>query len=257
MTDLVILAAGLGKRFATMTGGGPKVMLRLPSGRSLLAENLTNALSTGVASRAVVVTGYRAELIDREVARHERAPSIATVHNPDYATFGPVHSLWAARDTLERGDVIILNGDTFYRPEALLELADRHAPGFHLLYSRRGVEHDDVKVTLEGDRVVAVGKHLPANEAHGVSAGVLLVRGPAARTRFSGVLARFVREGAVGERPVIWHDLVHEVARDGSVVAVEVGHRNWIEVDTLEDYEALCEALEVSATQRRDRGLGQ
>lgn len=254
MTDLVVLAAGIGKRFAAMTGGGPKVLLRLPSGRSLLAANLTNALSSGIASRAVVVTGHQAELIDREVARHEHAPSIVTVHNPDYARFGPVHSLWAARDTLESGDVIILNGDTFYRPEALLTLADRHEPGFHLLYSRRGVEHDDVRVTRDGERVTAVGKHIPAREAHGVSAGVFLLRGPAAGRQFSRVLSRFVRDGASADHPVIWHDLVNEIARGGSVSAVGVGHRNWIEVDTLEDYDALCAALELTAAHREDGG---
>lgn len=247
MTELIILAAGLGRRFATLAGDTPKVLLPVPSGRTLLAENLTSAQSTRVASRAVVVTGHRADLVAEEVAAHEWAKSIETVHNPDYATYGPVHSLWAARGSIERADVIVLNGDTYYRPEAFHAIADRPALGFRLLTSRRGVEHDDVKVTIRDGRLVAVGKHVPQSEADGVSAGIFMARGAAARAEFASVLGDVVRRERAAVRPVIWHDVVDELARRGDVRSVDVGHRSWFEVDTLDDYAALRTALDVTS----------
>jgi choline kinase len=245
VTDLLVLAAGLGKRFATMDAEMPKVLLELPSGRTLLSETLASAVSAGIMTHAVVVTGYRAELIREDVARHASAASITTVHNDAYATHGPVHSLWAAREAIERRDVVIVNGDTYYRSEAFRAVAGRPEPGFHLAYSRRALQHDDVKVTLGGDRVVAAGKRIPDAEAHGVSAGLFLVRGEEARAALSSVLASAVDEGRpASERPRIWHDLVNELASGGRrVFAVEVEHGDWREVDTAEDYAALCVAL--------------
>lgn len=244
MTALLVLAAGLGRRLANADSDLPKALLPLPSGRPLLAETLTGALATGAVARAVVVTGYQAELIDREVARHECAASIATVHNPDYRTSGPVRSLWTALDLIEATDAVIVNGDTLYRPEAIHAVARRRRPGFHLAYSRRAVEHDDVKLVLSGGRIASVGKQVDPAAADGVSAGLFLVRGTRARARFASILESFVRDQQPGGQRAIWHDVVQAliIARD-PVFAVEVDHGAWREVDTPEDYAALLAAL--------------
>ncbi|HET7520403.1 MAG TPA: NTP transferase domain-containing protein, partial [Candidatus Limnocylindria bacterium] len=135
MTDLVLLAAGLGTRLASLGADVPKVLLMLPSGRTMLGENVHNALDTGAVARAVIVTGHRADLVDAEVEVHEHATGILTIRNPDYATHGPIRSVWAARAILAAGDFLLGNGDTYYRADAFHALTDQRGAGVYLGYS--------------------------------------------------------------------------------------------------------------------------
>jgi choline kinase len=246
MTQLVLLAAGRGKRIGDISNGAPKVMLPLPSGRSLLAENLCNAMATGAISRATVITGYMAEVVDREVAAHEHAAMVATVHNPEFAVAGPVRSLWQARDLILANDVLIANGDTFYRTEALAAICARRDDGLYLAYSPAQIEEDDVKIVRRPDGMLgSVGKSMPPLDADGISAGLFLARGTAAREGLAAVLHRFIDSGRASERGVIWHDLVGELAAmSGGVKLVEVAPSSWQEVDTPEDYDRLRTTLQ-------------
>lgn len=241
MTHLVLLAAGRGKRIGDVSDGAPKVMLPLPSGRSLLAENLCNAIATGAIVRATVITGYMAEMVDREVASHEHAAMVGTIHNPEFAIAGPVRSLWEARDLIPDDDILIANGDTFYRTEALGAICAREDDGLYLAYSPAKIEEDDVKIARQPDGWLrSVGKTIPPADADGISAGLFLARGPAARQQLSAVLNRFITSGRAAERGVIWHDLVGELAETGGGVRpVEIDATSWQEVDTPADYDRL------------------
>ncbi|HEX5578376.1 MAG TPA: NTP transferase domain-containing protein [Candidatus Limnocylindria bacterium] len=241
----MLLAAGRGKRIGDISNGAPKVMLPLPSGRSLLAENLCNAFATGAISRATVITGYMAEVVDREVAAHEQRSMVATVHNPDFAVAGPVRSLWEARDLILDTDVLIANGDTFYRPEALATICARGDDGLYLAYSAARIDEDDVKITRRPDGLLtSVGKAILPVDADGISAGLFLARGSAARQELAAVLHRFIDGGRAAERGVIWHDLVGELATmGGGVHTIEIDPGSWQEVDTPADYDRLRTAL--------------
>ncbi len=246
MTDLILLAAGQGTRLASAAGSVPKALVPTPDGGSLLEKNLRNARSSGPVRRVVVVTGYCAESIEEEIARVAGDGAVEARHNPEFEAHGPIWSIWAARDVVLSSDVMIGNGDTYYRPEAFREVAACRAEGgFCLGFSRRAVEADDVRVSLGPDGTVAsVGKSLPDERTDGVSAGLFLARGEPARARLSALLAEFVeREGASGRR-AIWHDLVNELAATtGSLGACEIAETWWHEIDTPEDYAALAELL--------------
>jgi choline kinase len=241
VTHLIVLAAGMGQRIGNLTGDVPKVMLSLPSGRSLLAENLCNAFSSGAVRQATVITGHRADVVDREVASHEHAATVRTLHNPEYASAGPTRSLLQARDIIGGDDVLVINGDTYYRAPAFAELDAAGQRGLFLAYSRLHQDPDDVKVAVRTDGSLAkVGKRLTPEQSDGISAGMLLVRGDQPRALFAGVLDDFVADGRAMTRGVIWHDLVAEIAtKDRSVTAVEIDPGWWREVDTPADYEAL------------------
>lgn len=247
MTHLVLLAAGMGKRIGDLTGDAPKVMLRLPTGRSLLAENLRSAMASGVVGRATVITGHLATMVEDEVHAHEHARLTTTRHNPAYASAGPIRSLWEARDLIGSVDVLIANGDTFYRPAAFEALGRQTAPvdGVLLAYSRSQMDADDVKVQLTADgSIAAVGKSLVPKDATAISAGLLLARGEAGRRRLSSVLEAFMADGRAIARGAIWHHLVDELAREPpGVRGVEIDPSWWREVDTRADYEALCATL--------------
>jgi NDP-sugar pyrophosphorylase family protein len=67
----IILAAGQGKRLLPLTESRPKCLIEL-SGRSLLAWQLIRLQAAGV-EEAVVVTGFRADAVEAEIARRHGA----------------------------------------------------------------------------------------------------------------------------------------------------------------------------------------
>ena len=63
---VVILSAGQGKRLSPLTDDRPKCLVEL-SGRSVLHWQLRHLASVGV-TEAVVVTGFRADAVEAEIA---------------------------------------------------------------------------------------------------------------------------------------------------------------------------------------------
>jgi choline kinase len=245
VTNLILLAAGQGTRLAAAVADVPKALVPTPGGGSLLERNLRNARASGAVRRVVVVTGYCAEAIESEIAGLDGIGTVETRHNPDYADHGPVWSIWAARDVLDWGDVMIGNGDTLYGRGAFARVAADGAQGFGLGFSRRPPQPDDVRVSLAVDgSVAAVGKSLDDSATDGISAGLFAVSGAAARKVFSGLLADFMEREATSGRRAIWHDLVNVIAAEGgSLAAREIPEAMWHEIDTPEDYAALAELL--------------
>ncbi|HEY3696369.1 sugar phosphate nucleotidyltransferase, partial [Phenylobacterium sp.] len=63
---VIILSAGQGRRLSPLTDERPKCLVNL-AGRSVLHWQLKHLRNAGV-SEAVVVTGFGAELVDREIS---------------------------------------------------------------------------------------------------------------------------------------------------------------------------------------------
>ena len=75
----IILAAGQGKRLLPLTEARPKCLIEL-SGRTLLAWQLLRLQAAGV-QEAVIVTGFRADAVQAEVAALDLAMPVRLVFN--------------------------------------------------------------------------------------------------------------------------------------------------------------------------------
>ncbi len=108
----IILAAGKGQRMTFDSVPMPKVMLSI-GGKTLLRRHVEILHHCGV-DEIVVATGYRHELIDREIAAMGASGWIETVYNPDFVE-GSIVTLWSVREQLMRGgDVVLMDGDVLY-----------------------------------------------------------------------------------------------------------------------------------------------
>ncbi len=108
----IILAAGKGHRMTFQRDRLPKVMLSF-GGKTLLQRHIEILRHCGV-DEIVVAVGYRADLIEAEVAALGFAEHVELVVNPDYKQ-GSIVTLWSVREALGRGgDVILMDGDVLY-----------------------------------------------------------------------------------------------------------------------------------------------
>jgi len=141
---VIILAAGIGKRLGPDSDNKPKCLLKF-GGRSLLHQHLDNLQGHHV-TEAIIVYGYRKELIDAEISRIQTNIPIKTIYNPDY-TQGSVVSFWCARETMKSGvDIILMDADVLYDPAVLQSLIDTQKQNCFLL--DRDFEPGDEPVKL-------------------------------------------------------------------------------------------------------------
>lgn len=111
----------------------PKGLLEL-GGCSLIQRSLENLFARGI-TQIVLVTGYRADAYQAFLAANFSA--VKTIHNPDFARTGSMHSLFLARPAVA-GDFLLLESDLLYEPRALDELLRRPADDCILLSGATG-----------------------------------------------------------------------------------------------------------------------
>ncbi len=109
MTKVVILAAGWGTRMRPLTHTKPKPALRV-AGKTLIEHNLSQL--EGLVEEAVLVVGYKSEIIKKEIGDNYRGIRIKYAKQEE-----PVGTGDAAKTALPflEDDFLILNGDDLYK----------------------------------------------------------------------------------------------------------------------------------------------
>ncbi len=172
----VILSAGQGSRLLPLTAERPKCLL--PLGPKSLIEWQIDILSRSGVDEIVVVVGFRAALVEAVLAKRARPGlGIRTLFNPFYNVADNLGSCWLARHEMA-GDFLLLNGDTLFETAVLQRLLHSPAAPITVTIDRKAsYDADDMKVHLDGTRLIEIGKTLPPARTDGESIGLLLFRG--------------------------------------------------------------------------------
>lgn len=226
MTNAVLLGAGQGRRLSPLTDNRPKCLVEI-AGRPLLEWQLRSLAEAGV-TEATVVTGFGAAAVEAALTVIAPPIPVTTRHNPFYAVADNIGSCWVARD-LFREDTILINGDTLIDPRIPARVrAEARAPVTVTIdRSREHYDADDMKVRLDGERLVRIGKKLET-PVDGESIGMLRFRGEGGG-RFAAALDQALRDQAALSR---WYlSVIDALADEGCVGTVSIQGLPWAEVD--------------------------
>ena len=242
--NLIILAAGRGRRLYPLTKDRPKSLLELGDGTTLLDRQLTQAVQADCVTRVTVITGYRYDMIDECLAKYRDAVSIATIYNPYFDLSNALMSLWCAHYVMLDEDFFVSNGDNVYADGFLDNACQRSAEGIALMISRKDhYDDDDMKVRENSaGNLAEVSKSIAHDLAQADSVGLLLVRGETARKQYRDTLLAMVHDS--DSFNAFWQESLNSVlARGGSVALHEVPRESWAEVDFHPDIEAMRKAV--------------
>lgn len=223
-----LLAAGRGVRMRT---AAPKTLTRVSDDNPLLHYILSGLERAGVED-LLVVTGSRPGSLHDYVTEHWKGEA-AFVFNARYASWNNFHSARLAMDQSPEHDLLVVNSDVIVHPEVYRRAVG--APGDLVLavQSRADLSTEDMRVRLEADRVLGLGKTLPMSESHGEFTGVSLVRPAAARA-----YARLATDLEWRARTSVYYeDLYAQLLDLLDARAVEVGPDEYAEIDSPEDVE--------------------
>lgn len=239
----VILAAGRGSRLGVETDALPKPLIGV-AGRTCLDFAIDALLA--VVERIVVVTGYRAELIEHHIATHWPDAPVQTVRNPQLEA-GNLTSLGAARPLIGPDPFILTNADHLFP----IDMYTRHfavlSDGIGIACEKeRPVLPDEMKVIERNDRLLAISKTLPKYD--GAYIGTTCVT----QSATDGYWDAFDRVNAHSDLATASVEMVlDELARNGaqdgrnalSPKVCWLSGLVWFEVDTPEDLAVARESL--------------
>ena len=171
----VVLAAGRGVR---MGGARPKTLIPIGDHEPLLYYLLKGVASVGV-DDLLVVTGFSPADVHSYVDEHWSGRA-TFVRNARYASWGNFHSVRVAIDQSPGLDLLVLNSDVVVHPDVLARTVDGIGDLMLAVQGKDRLDPEEMRVTLDGDAVVAISKELPMPESHGEFVGVSVLRPTAA-----------------------------------------------------------------------------
>jgi choline kinase len=221
----VILAAGESRRLLQLTRDIPKCLLEV-GGKSILEHQVESLRAAGV-EEISVVTGHAEEPL-----RRVGGPSLDYILNADYATTNSIYSLWLAREAAA-GGFVLMNGDVLFDPRLLRSLLDDPREDV-LTYDPESIlEEEEMKLRLEGDRVMEMSKELSVEHSHGENVG-LLKFGADGTQALLAELEDIIAGGTVKT----WAPYAFDcLCKKRPLYALSTNGIPWIEIDFPEDLE--------------------
>jgi len=222
----VILSAGQGKRLLPLTADCPKCLLPV-RGRSLIEWQIDELAKCGI-DQVAVVLGFRADKVERILRERYGSHHVKTIYNAAYAVSDNLVSCWAAHDEM-RSDFVLLNGDTLFEAAVLQRLLETHdRPVTVTISHKSSYDADDMKVKLDGCRLLKIGKDLLPDQVDGESIGMILFRGRGPML-FRSALEKALRNPLAQTK---WYlSVIDEMARSIPVWTCSIKGLQWCEVD--------------------------
>lgn len=234
----IILAAGRGSRLLPLTTDLPKCLL--PIGNTTVLGMQLDTLAKQGVKTATVITGFNNDMVNAEIKARQGGPRVKTLFNPFFQVADNLASCWMARKTMNR-DFLLINGDTLFTPELLQTVLSAPAKDIAVTIDQKGhYDGDDMKVTLNGEQLTAIGKTLPLTETDGESIGMLRIMNDGPKI-FRNELKRLMK---TPDGTKSWFlSAIHGLAIAGQHIdTINIKGADWSELDTPEDYE-ICRSL--------------
>jgi choline kinase len=127
------------------------------------------------------------------------------------------------------GDFLLMNSDTlFSQPVLETLLASAPAPISLAVDHKPRYDDDDMKVELQGTRLVDIGKTLPAERVQAESIGMLYFRGEGSERFVAALEATMLKPEALRQ----WYlSVIAALAPQIEIQAVTISGHDWCEID--------------------------
>jgi choline kinase len=226
----IILAAGIGKRLKAVTDHIPKCLIEI-QGRTLLERSL-RALGAAGVTQAVVVIGYRGEMIKQKTGAACGPVQVSYITNTQYER-GAILSLWSAREEFN-DDLLIMDADVLFPAAMITRLIESSHPNCFLLDASATNTGEEMMLLTRAGRVLTIIRGGSGEyDLIGESIGFLKV------SREDAPLLRSILDDHIAQgRDTIEHEETYPIFLDQRFVGFEhVEDLPWTEIDFPEDLE--------------------
>jgi len=224
----IILAAGRGRRLEPVFPNKPKCLIQF-GGKSLIQHQISALLKNGV-KEVVVVVGYE----NRQIREHLRNMpcTIHYIENPVFDSTNTIYSLWLCREFFDT-EFIYFNADVLFDYRIVQRLCAKKA-GSSLACVPGRCGQEEVKVIVAGNKIVEIGKHMPAERCYGEFIGIARFAHEDT-ARFAQILDECIGDQATWR--YFFEYAVNVLAQEAVLHAVDISDLPATEIDFPEDLE--------------------
>lgn len=194
-----------------------------------------------------VVLGYGADKVEELLDERYGRARVRTLFNPFHSVADNLGTCWIARAEMAE-DFILLNGDTLFEARVLERLLGSAPHPVTVTIDRKGCyDADDMKVVLDGERLLRIGKDLPPDQVHAESIGMVLFRaeGP---DLFRRSVEETLRRPSALKR---WYlSVIDELAQQKRVWTCCIEGLAWVEVDCPADLKHAEDVVRIAEGKR-------
>lgn len=229
-----VLAAGMSVRMGGVT---PKTLTPVGEHKPFLHYILAGLHRAGI-DDLLVVTGFKSSLVEEFVTQNWQG-DVAFVFNARYASWGNFHSARMAIDQSPGSDLLLVNSDIVIHPDVFQRVVKARGDLILAVQERAEFDTEEMRVELETDRIIAIGKDLSPEQSHGEFVGVSLLRHRAARAYAEEATDLEWR----AETTLYYEDVYSRLLGRLDARAVAVPEDHYAEVDNPEEIEAAAGVL--------------
>jgi len=211
-----------------LTQTTPKCLL--PFRNTTILEYQLNMLRENGVCEIIIVNGFAAEQIEKVAGR-----DIVYIYNRHYLTTNSLYSLFLARHHLD-ADILLLNSDVLYDGEIVKVLIEEESPNAIAVDFKKPLVNGEMNVRISNGYVIEISKTIPMRYADGRSAQLAKFRKKSVE-ELRNEVTRLVYNSQLNSFPT---DAYGPIIKGNGLRVVDVQDRAWLELDTPEDYEYLC-----------------
>jgi len=223
----IILCAGMGTRISESIDYKPKCMLYI--GESTIIEHQIRILKSYLIRPPSIVVGYKQDMIIESL----KGEDVEFIENPEYASTNILTSLWYAfREKEIQDTVMCLPGDLIFDDKIIMDLLGTEGE-ITIAVQERQCDNEAVKVLVEDNTVVAIGKELKAENVLFEFLGLFKIDKefvPVFRNEIDGIIE------SGNNNAYMFTAIQHLIDKGVKVGYVDIGEMPWEEVDYPEDY---------------------
>ena len=233
----VILAAGRGQRLAPLTDKIPKCLVPIDN-EPLLSHQIKALRKWGIKKMYVVVGSHKEKV--QEFLKGQSG--IQIVENPNFATTNIITSFSCALSAVDSADdVVVIAGDVLFEDSIIGGLLAKEGD-LILCVTKKQCSEEEVKVFIEGSRILKLGKKLDPESAYGEFLGVFKAGRKALKDIREIVDQMMVSKQVQGYLFDMINRLIQEKKK--LVRAFDIGKALWEDIDIWEDVQRVTEKLQ-------------
>lgn len=234
----LILNSGFGSRMGEITKEQPKCMTAVYGQDTILSRQLKMLSEFGITD-VVITTGAFSDKLE-EYCRILALPLRLTfVYNPEYLTTNYIYSIFLAADMLRGNDLLLLHGDLVFEKSVLAGILETEGSCM-TVSSQVSLPKKDFKAIISDDRIYKVGIEF---FDHALAAQPFYKLSAKDWDIWLDKICEFCRSGKVN---CYAENALNRIAEFMCLRSYDIGHLLCCEVDTEEDWKAVCEKVKAA-----------
>ena len=229
-TQIIILAAGQGKRLLPLTKALPKTMLKV--GGIPIINHILNSINLNLINEILIAVGYNKKIVMNYLKNDFKGIPIKYVDNPQHAETNSLYSLWLARNFLKE-KIAIINADTLFHKKILENLINSRYEAALAIDDTIPMPLPDeaMKATIKNKKISDVSKTILPEKTNGDAIGIYKFSGKSLKVLINE-LDNLVSNS---ETKQLFTYAVRNILNKVDIFSVSTEGRSWIEIDDQND----------------------